>query len=431
MGFPYTAHAGLAYISCFRHGACAPVCGVVRFALRGHINDASNGIIVDSARSAGTRSVLPQSIQAAVEKSASPTRHLLRGNAEFLKTRGGSRRMIRERSTTRAGSDRARACCCSTARSSGLSSTCRATRIAQSPIMRLTIPNKRYYFQRTTLAYCRTRLDRAFVGESQRGHAVSEGNKSGLDPIRTAKGCHATLSDFRPTTFGKMGIDLAKWRWQAAERLKVWCARRGLLLVFYRNGDRRQRLRRFLEIRDTRPFLLDASQACQLICALQATARVPGDVAEVGVAFGASARMIAEYAGDRVVHLFDTFEGLPAPETGDASRFEAGQFECSLADVQAYLGNLRVVFHKGLFPASAESLQDKRFSFVHLDVDLYRSTYESLEWYYPRMSTGGIIVTHDYLSAEGVHRAFAEFFRDKPEPVIELAGDQGMVVKTN
>jgi hypothetical protein len=45
------------------------------------------------------------------------------------------------------------------------------------------------------------------------------------------------------------------------------------------------------------------------------------------------------------------------------------------------------------------------------------------------MNPGGIIISHDYLTAPGVQKAFCEYFADKPEPVIETAGSQCFVVK--
>jgi hypothetical protein len=74
-------------------------------------------------------------------------------------------------------------------------------------------------------------------------------------------------------------------------------------------------------------------------------------------------------------------------------------------------------------------VKDKLFSFVHLDADLYDSTIAGLQFFYPRMFPGAILICHDYLTAEGVNAAFTEFFAANPEPVIELTGYQCMVVK--
>lgn len=58
----------------------------------------------------------------------------------------------------------------------------------------------------------------------------------------------------------------------------------------------------------------------------------------------------------------------------------------------------------------------------------FQSILDCLEFFYPRMSHGGIILSHDY-TFKGVKRAFDEFFKDKPEVVIKLFGSQCMVVK--
>ncbi len=182
-------------------------------------------------------------------------------------------------------------------------------------------------------------------------------------------------------------------------------------------------------VKADRNLLLSHGEACQLISAVKATQKVRGDMAEVGVAYGASARLIADHSPERPLHLFDTFDGLPAPGSGDSPKFVAGQFKSSLEDVRRYLSARNVYFYQGLFPSTAGPVEDKVFSFVHLDVDLYESTLASLEFFYPRLSPGAILISHDYLTSEGVNVAFREFFADKPEPVIELTGYQCMFVK--
>ena len=166
-----------------------------------------------------------------------------------------------------------------------------------------------------------------------------------------------------------------------------------------------------------------------MISALAATATIRGDLAEVGVAFGASAKIISTFAPNRTLHLFDTFEGLPEPTSRDSQKYKTGQYSCSLESVQQYLADMNVEFHKGLFPLTAEAVADKLFSFVHLDIDLYEGTLAALQFFYPRLSPGGVLISHDYLLAKGVKAAFTEFFVNKPEPVIELTGDQCMIVR--
>ncbi|WP_158745327.1 TylF/MycF/NovP-related O-methyltransferase [Acidisphaera sp. L21] len=86
-------------------------------------------------------------------------------------------------------------------------------------------------------------------------------------------------------------------------------------------------------------------------------------------------------------------------------------------------------FHPSLFPQSAETCRETTYSFVHLDVDLHSSTLACLEYFYPRMVQGGIILSHDYSYLHGVKGAFEEFLADKPEMALELSTSQAMLVK--
>lgn len=164
------------------------------------------------------------------------------------------------------------------------------------------------------------------------------------------------------------------------------------------------------------------------------TQKVPGALAELGVYRGGSAKLIASLKGDKALHLFDTFEGMPTVNP-NLDRHKAGDFDdTSLKAVQKYLSRFSNIFyHQGFFPDSAQDLAKTptTFSMVHLDVDIYESTKAGLGFFYPRMARGGIIISHDYrrLTCGGVKQAFDEFFADKPEPVFELWQTQCLVVK--
>lgn len=168
---------------------------------------------------------------------------------------------------------------------------------------------------------------------------------------------------------------------------------------------------------------LPTLDACQLFMAVKATAKVVGDIAEVGVYKGGSAKLICEAKGNKTLHLFDTFEGLPdLCEVDDPRQFQKGQYLGSFENVKTYLKPYsNVCIYKGLFPSTAEPIKNKRFSLVNLDVDLYESTLSCLEFFYTRMNKGGVIISHDYSDAPGVRKAFDEFFEEKPEPIIELS----------
>lgn len=176
-------------------------------------------------------------------------------------------------------------------------------------------------------------------------------------------------------------------------------------------------------------MLLLQDEAYQVLSCARATAKIPGEIAEVGVYRGGSARLMCKVLGNRALYLFDTFEGLPDTNAMDA-RFSAGQYAASFEKVQSYLNKFpNVHMYKGIFPATSGPIADKRFSFVHLDVDLYQPTRDALEFFYPRVNAGGMFLIHDYLWAEGVRQAVQEFFATRAETILELAGAYCGIVK--
>ena len=162
--------------------------------------------------------------------------------------------------------------------------------------------------------------------------------------------------------------------------------------------------------------------------------KLDGDMAEVGVYQGGSAKLIAEVKNEKELYLFDTFEGLPKVSEKDThfgtSYWKTGEFSnTSLENVENYLSNYKNIYcYKGKFPETSEPIKTKKFSFVHLDVDLFQSTIDCLEFFYPRMINGGIILTHDY-HTDGVKQAFNEFCKDKKIPQIQLLGSQCTITK--
>ncbi len=178
-------------------------------------------------------------------------------------------------------------------------------------------------------------------------------------------------------------------------------------------------------------LLVNDNEAYQIYMVVKRTEKIEGSIAEVGAYKGGSAKLICEAKGNKNLYLFDTFEGLPKLcEHDNKSQFHEGQYIGSFEDVKNYLKKYsNVYFYKGLFPATVEPVKNKKFSFVNLDVDIHESTLNCLKFFYPRMSVGGVIISHDYISARGVRKAFDEFFKNKPETIIELSGTQCLVVK--
>jgi len=252
--------------------------------------------------------------------------------------------------------------------------------------------------------------------------------------VRMWRACRHYKGVESPTVVLRM-LDLSRescqrdhsWR----NRVPLLFARLNLTLTKYSQSvERKRMLKFFLQCVGEQKCLTQPIEAVQLMLTVEAVRKIPGDMAEVGAFAGATAKMIASSDPQRTLHVFDTFEGLPDPGAKDSAGFFRGQYYASEQEVKQYLQGYNVQIYKGLFPQTAGPIQDKTFAFVHLDVDLYESTKACLEFFYPRMEKGGVILTHDYAARdEGVYRAFHEFFAAKPEPVIELGGNQGIIVK--
>lgn len=149
--------------------------------------------------------------------------------------------------------------------------------------------------------------------------------------------------------------------------------------------------------------------------------KLQGAVAEVGVFRGEFAQYINFAFSDRKCYLFDTFEGFQVKEALD----ELKRGNCTDAFIEAYkhtnvvevlkrmTNRDNIIIKQGYFPESLDGLEDI-FSFVSIDVDFEESIYEGLQYFYPRLETGGYIFVHDYNSSlRGVEQAVDRYERDR------------------
>lgn len=169
---------------------------------------------------------------------------------------------------------------------------------------------------------------------------------------------------------------------------------------------------------------------------------IPGDTAECGVLGGGSSYLICDVfkniSGHRH-HVFDSFQGLSNPTPEDtpisriAPRWQAGDLSVPLETVKGTLSQFRSVhYYPGWIPQRFEEVADVKFSFVHIDVDLYQPTKDSLEFFYPRLAEGGILLCDDYGSHQcmGARRAFDDFaLAHATGTVVHLPTTQGFIVK--
>jgi len=185
------------------------------------------------------------------------------------------------------------------------------------------------------------------------------------------------------------------------------------------------------------PHTVVSSDRCYTLFSLASQVRsLDGDFAECGVFNGGTALLIARsMAGtDRKLFLFDSFEGLPEPDRAKDPGFEAGDFKSASEKAVGKLLSEHqeaVDIRAGWIPETFDGLEDHRFAFVHIDVDLYQSTIDCCEFFYPRLAAGGAMVFDDYgfPDTRGMRVAVEEFFADRPERPFALPTGQAIVTK--
>jgi O-methyltransferase len=162
--------------------------------------------------------------------------------------------------------------------------------------------------------------------------------------------------------------------------------------------------------------------------------KISGSLAEIGVYKGLTAKLIHYYLPERKFYLFDTFEGFSYGDlnfekqrTGLQARKEWFN-DTSVEGVLNYIKplNNNIIVKEGHFPDTVDKIiKDEEFAFVHLDADLYNPTKEGLEFFYPRLVGGGVILVHDYMSWQGAHDAVNDFCTNLPFKPITMPDKNG------
>ena len=152
---------------------------------------------------------------------------------------------------------------------------------------------------------------------------------------------------------------------------------------------------------------------------------IPGDFIETGVWRGGACIMMRAVLHaydiiDRVVHVADSFQGLPPPDPNNFPLDAESKFHTfkalavSRSEVEETFKRYglldgQVQFHEGWFKDTLPRLGNTKFSLIRLDGDMYESTWTALEELYPRLSPGGIVTIDDYSAISLCQRAVDEY----------------------
>lgn len=168
-----------------------------------------------------------------------------------------------------------------------------------------------------------------------------------------------------------------------------------------------------------------------------------GSLAEVGVYKGNISLLLNEMFPSRTLYLFDTFESFDNRDINyeiqnrmmDSGRKNAISklYECFTdTSVEMVLNKMpypdMCIIKKGYFPETVSDISDEiKFALVSIDVDLYKPTYEALQYFFPRLNNRGYIIVHDYNQyvCDGVMRAVDQFCSEQhitPVPITDTGG---------
>lgn len=174
---------------------------------------------------------------------------------------------------------------------------------------------------------------------------------------------------------------------------------------------------------------------------------IPGCVVECGVWRGGMIAGISRIFGDsRKYILFDSFEGLPDAQEIDgksainwqANKEAPDYFDNCFAEKDwvmealnlSKISNYELV--EGWFNKTIPGYSfDDKIAILHLDGDWYDSTKICLDYLFPKVNTGGLILIDDYLIWDGCSRAVHDFLSEnkRPEKINLYNGNTIFIVK--
>lgn len=177
---------------------------------------------------------------------------------------------------------------------------------------------------------------------------------------------------------------------------------------------------------------------------------LPGDIVELGVYRGASLMTFANFLeirnmGDRQKQVFgfDNFAGFTGFDEKDGKAdddvekeldgFDGGAFEEILRDAISIFDKDRFIPYKPRIKLIKGNCEDTvprfikdnpglRISLLHFDCDLYQPTKVGLEYFWPLVVPGGVVLFDEYgiRPWEGESKAVDEYFRDKDVEIKRL-----------
>ena len=164
---------------------------------------------------------------------------------------------------------------------------------------------------------------------------------------------------------------------------------------------------------------------------------VPGDIVECGVGRGRTflylAFLVSEDLKPRTLWGFDSFKGFPEPTKEDKSfrNPQKGERNNTTVDSVTWLLKdagipkevleAKVKLVPGFFNESLKKFSGSQIAFLHLDGDLYESYRGPLEYLYPKVAKGGVVLFDEYgdPAFPGGDKAIRDYFKGKNVEILK------------
>jgi len=184
--------------------------------------------------------------------------------------------------------------------------------------------------------------------------------------------------------------------------------------------------------------LVDKYRCFELWTLVEQSKKLDGSLIEIGVWKGGTGALIARKARlagiNDPVYLCDTFFGVV--KASEKDKYKGGEHaDTTRQIVEQLLDDLDITnatILEGVFPEqTAHIIKETKFRFCHIDVDVYQSAKDIIDWIWDKMSLGGIIVYDDYgfHGCIGITKYVEEQYHNPDRIILHNLNGHAVVIK--
>jgi O-methyltransferase len=179
-----------------------------------------------------------------------------------------------------------------------------------------------------------------------------------------------------------------------------------------------------------------------ILWAAHQCATIEGDFVECGTNKGGFSRAIVDYIDFTTIgknfYLLDTFEGLvdnllseDEKRIGRREHFEGVYKECYNEVKQTFASFPFVKIIKGIVPDTLAQVPSEKLAFLSIDMNSVTPEISALNYFWDKISKGGMIVLDDYayVTCDLQYKAHNTWAKQKGIKILTLPTGQGLIVK--